>query len=68
MKQDYRALIADRGDVQLYRPAESNHCPSCGGANWIVGRVTAECGFCSRALPLLQPIAATAIHATKNQS
>lgn len=49
------ALLAGRGDVLLYRPDETNRCPRCGGANWIVGRITAECAFCSTALPLVHP-------------
>jgi hypothetical protein len=49
------ALIAGRGDVILYRPAQTNHCPRCGQAQWHVGRVTAECAFCGTALPLVSP-------------
>lgn len=49
------ALIAGRGDVIVYRPAEPNHCPRCGRANWLVGRVTAECASCGTALPLVHP-------------
>jgi hypothetical protein len=29
-----------------------NHCPGCGRTHWYVGRLSAECGFCSTALPL----------------
>lgn len=36
----------------LYRADEPNHCPGCGRQHWIVGRMTAECGFCGAALPL----------------
>ena len=36
----------------LYRDGEQNHCPACGGQNWIIGRITAECSFCATALPL----------------
>ena len=36
----------------LYRGEEANHCPGCGRQHWIVGRMTAECGFCGSALPL----------------
>lgn len=28
-------------------------CPGCWGKSWIVGRVSAECGRCGHALPLL---------------
>lgn len=43
---------AVRGYAVLYRENETNHCPGCGRTHWYVGRVTAECGFCSTALPL----------------
>lgn len=47
-----------QGDFQpggfrpAYRDDVVNHCPGCGRSNWLVGRVTAECAFCSTALPL----------------
>ena len=41
-----------RGYHVLYRPEEKNHCPGCGQAQWIVGRVTAECAFCSTAIAI----------------
>ena len=31
---------------------EINHCPGCGRTHWIIGRMSAECAFCSTALPL----------------
>jgi hypothetical protein len=37
-----------------YRKNEANHCPGCGRSQWIVGRTTAECAFCSTALPLAE--------------
>lgn len=43
---------ARRGFLMLYHPGEVNRCPGCGRAHWIVGRLSAECGFCSTALPL----------------
>lgn len=42
----------DRGYLAVYRPGESNRCPSCGRQNWMVGRSTAECGFCDTAVPI----------------
>lgn len=36
----------------LYRDGEQNSCPACGGQNWMIGRMTAECSFCGTALPL----------------
>ncbi len=38
----------------VYRAHETNHCPGCGRAQWIVGRFSAECAFCSTALPLAE--------------
>lgn len=35
-----------------YHIGETNHCPGCGRSQWIIGRATAECAFCSSALPL----------------
>jgi hypothetical protein len=31
-----------------------NHCPGCGRSHWIIGRLSAECAFCSTALPLTE--------------
>jgi hypothetical protein len=42
----------NRGYSVVYRENETNHCPGCGRTHWYVGRVSAECGFCSTALPL----------------
>ena len=39
-------------DVALYRQGEINHCPGCGRSHWLIGRLSAECGFCATALPL----------------
>lgn len=36
----------------LYRPEETNRCPGCGQSQWIVGRTTAECAFCSTAIAI----------------
>lgn len=44
--------LTARGFHAAYRPGERNHCPGCGREHWIVGRSTAECAFCSTALPL----------------
>ena len=42
----------ERGYHAVYREHEVNHCPGCGRTHWIIGRVSAECAFCSTALPL----------------
>jgi len=36
-----------------YRPHEVNRCPGCGRSHWLIGRLLAECAFCSTALPLM---------------
>lgn len=43
---------AARGYHVVYRENELNHCPGCGRTHWYLGRVLAECAFCSTALPL----------------
>ena len=46
---------AGRGYHAVYREHQVNHCPGCGRTHWLIGRVSAECAFCSTALPLLEP-------------
>jgi hypothetical protein len=41
-----------RGYHAVYHDGEVNHCPGCGRTHWIIGRISAECAFCSTALPL----------------
>lgn len=41
-----------RGYSVVYRRYDVNRCPGCGHSNWHVGRITAECAFCSTAIPL----------------
>jgi hypothetical protein len=43
-----------RGYAPLYREHEVNHCPGCGRTHWLIGRVSAECAFCSTAMPLAE--------------
>ena len=43
-----------RGYHAVYREGELNHCPGCGRTHWIIGRVSAECAFCTTALPLAE--------------
>lgn len=42
----------NRGYHVVYREHETNHCPGCGRSQWLIGRLMAECAFCSTALPL----------------
>jgi hypothetical protein len=54
IKHDAKAINpAARGYYAAYRPHEVNRCPGCGRSHWLVGRLLAECAFCSTALPLL---------------
>jgi len=41
-----------RGYHAVYHEGEVNHCPGCGRTHWLIGRVSAECAFCSTALRL----------------
>lgn len=51
-----------RGHHVEYRENEVNHCPGCGRCQWLVGRLTAECAFCSTAVPLaVSHVGSTAI-------
>ena len=50
----FAAGLAKRGHHIVYRANESNHCPGCGRSHWLIGRVTAECGFCGTAVPLAE--------------
>ena len=43
-----------RGYSVVYRENQVNHCPGCGRTHWLIGRVSAECGFCATALPLVE--------------
>lgn len=40
-----------RGLIVHYRGADTP-CPGCGRTHWFVGRLSAECGFCTTAIPL----------------
>lgn len=44
--------LVHRGYQVVYHPGETNHCPGCGHSNWLIGRVSAQCGFCGTALAL----------------
>ncbi|RST30393.1 hypothetical protein HMF7854_05815 [Sphingomonas ginkgonis] len=48
---------AARGYHAVYRENEINHCPGCGRTHWHIGRLLAECAFCSTALPLTETYA-----------
>ena len=46
----------NRGYHAVYRDGEINHCPGCGRTHWHIGRMSAECAFCSTALPLREAL------------
>lgn len=39
----------------LYRTGEAMRCTQCGGSNWVVGRITAQCGRCDQPHLLASP-------------
>ena len=45
-----------RGYDAVYHDGEVNHCPGCGRTQWMIGRLSAECAFCSTALPLKEAL------------
>ena len=45
-----------RGYHAVYHEGEVNHCPGCGRTHWIIGRLLAECAFCSTAMPLKEAL------------
>jgi hypothetical protein len=47
---------SSRGYHAVYRDGEINHCPGCGRTHWHIGRLSAECAFCSTALPLREAL------------
>lgn len=54
--------LASRGYFAAYHEHEVNHCPGCGRTHWVIGRVSAECAFCSTALPLKSETARRSDH------
>ena len=48
-------MVGETGQVILYHPGEVNHCPTCGGEKWYIGRRVAECVRCNAAFPLVIP-------------
>lgn len=46
--------LSGRGYHAVYREQQVNHCPGCGRTHWIIGRMSAECAFCTTALPLAE--------------
>ena len=44
--------LSARGYHVAYRGGGQDWCPGCGRQHWLVGRMYAECAFCSTAVPL----------------
>ena len=53
-QRDFDLDLSARGHHVVYRANESNRCPGCGRAQWYIGRMTAECGFCGTAVALAE--------------
>jgi hypothetical protein len=53
-QREFGLDLSARGHHVVYRSNESNRCPGCGRAQWYVGRITAECGFCGTAVALAE--------------
>ena len=58
---------ARRGLSVVYRSDAVNHCPGCGRSQFYVGRLLAECAFCSTAIPLVETGALGAGTHSKNR-
>lgn len=54
MLNEMRHDPAARGYHAVYREHQVNHCPGCGRTHWLIGRMSAECAFCTTALPLAE--------------
>ena len=52
--RDFSPGVHARGHHVVYRAGEINRCPGCGRAQWLIGRMMAECGFCATAVPLAE--------------
>jgi hypothetical protein len=50
-ERSYSHDPAYRGYHAVYRTRETNYCPGCGRTHWWIGRISAECVYCSTALP-----------------
>lgn len=49
-RRTFADFTARRGYVPVYQTAM--RCPGCSKSHWHVGRMSAECAFCSTAIPL----------------
>jgi hypothetical protein len=43
-------------------------CPGCGRHQWIIGRLLAECAFCSTAVPLVDAQSGSTVIVHKNMT
>lgn len=56
--EDFAHDPAIRGYRIVYRQHETNYCPGCGRSHWLLGRTSAECGFCATAIPFAAAVLA----------
>jgi hypothetical protein len=49
-----RSVDPVMGHPAHYHEGKTNLCPECGGSQWMVGRIMAECALCETAMPLLE--------------
>lgn len=54
IRQSFKLDLTARGYQVLFHPDESNRCPGCGKAQWLVGRSVAECASCGTALVIAE--------------
>ena len=47
-------VLGKTGYRPSYRVDDVTRCPGCSGAQWLVGRITAECAYCGAALPIAE--------------
>lgn len=50
----------------VYREDQVNDCPGCGRNHWHVGRLLAECAFCTTAVPLENAMSGSTIIQHRN--
>jgi hypothetical protein len=51
VKPTHRPAFTPHG-YQLAYDGPETRCPGCSRHNWYIGRSTAECAFCTTAIPL----------------
>lgn len=57
----------ERGFHIAYR-GNGQACPGCGRCNWLIGRLMAECAFCSTAIPMEASSVSSTVIVHKNMT